>query len=217
LKCLTSKLVLETQYSLPATPDKLRGNIATLHPDHDIYHQHVDSGLKYTYPRIHYHVIGGAATITGWIEGVEETKKLFLNITSLHLGYRAYKVIRKELKIKEQDFGSIDERQRYRFVSPWLALNSANYQRYRGCNRDQKKKLLEKILIGNLLSVSKGLGYTVKEQISASIIYLRPVECRLKGTPVIGFNGAFEANFDLPNLLGLGKSVSRGFGAVTRV
>jgi hypothetical protein len=209
--------VLDTQYSLPDKPWKLRGNIASLYPDNDIYHQHVDSGLKYSYPRIHYHIISGAAVITGWLEGVEETKRLFLKIDSLQLGHLSYKVIRKELKIEEQDFGSIDERQRYRFVSPWLALNSANYKKYRGCNRDQKKKLLEKILIGNLLSVSKGLGYTVSEQISASIIYLRPAECRLKGTPVIGFNGAFEANFDLPNLLGLGKSVSRGFGAVTRI
>jgi len=217
LKCLTSKLVLETQYSLPAIPWKLRGNIASLHPDHDIYHQHLDSGLKYTYPRIHYHIIGGSATITGWIDGVDETKKLFLNINSLQLGHRSYRVIRKELKVEEQDFGVNDERRRYRFVSPWLALNSANYKRYRGYSRDQKKRLLEKILVGNLLSVSKGLGYTVSERISASIIYLRPVECRLKGTPVVGFNGAFEVNFDLPNLLGLGKSVSRGFGAVTRV
>lgn len=217
MKCLTSELILETQFSLPATPEKLRGTIALLHLDENIYHQHMDSGLNYTYPRIHYHIIGGTASITGWLEGVEETKKLFLKTNSLQIGYKSYRVIRKELKITEQDFGDADERQRYRFVSPWLALNSNNYRKYRGYSRDEKQRLLEKILIGNLLSVSKGLGYTVKDKICVSIIYLRPVECQLKGTPVIGFNGAFEANFALPNLLGLGKSVSRGFGAVKRV
>lgn len=217
MKCLTSELILETQFSLPATPEKLRGTIASLHLDENIYHQHVDSGLNYTYPRIHYHIIGGTATITGWLEGVEETKKLFQQTNILQIGYKSYRAIRKELKIIEQDFGVTDEQQRYRFVSPWLALNSNNYRKYRGYSRDEKKRLLEKILIGNLLSVSKGLGYTVKDKISISIIYLRPVECRLKGTQVIGFNGAFEANFALPNLLGVGKSVSRGFGAVMRI
>jgi len=182
-----------------------------------LYHQHIGSGLKYTYPRIHYHIIDGTAAITGWLEGVEETKKLFLGINSLQIGYRSYRIIRKEFKITEQDFGEADERQRYRFVSPWLALNSGNYRKYRGCSSNEKRRLIENILIGNLLSVSKGLGYTVKDKIDVSIIYLRPVECRLKGTPVIGFNGAFEANFALPSLLGLGKSVSRGFGAVMRV
>lgn len=31
---------------------------------------------------------------------------------------------------------------------------------------------------------------------------------------MIGFTGEFLVNFDIPDLLGLGKSVSRGFGAV---
>lgn len=215
--CLTSELKLETQPSLPDTPKKLRGYIASLHLDENIYHQHQNSGLKYTYPRIHYHIVDGTASITGWLEGVEETKKLFQEINSLQIGHSFYTVIRKELKITEQDFGIADVRQRYRFVSPWLALNSKNYRKYRGYRRDDKKRLLEKTLIGNILSVSKGLGYTVKDEINVHIIYLRPVECRLKGTPVIGFNGAFEVNFALPNLLGLGKSVSRGFGAVKKI
>jgi CRISPR/Cas system CSM-associated protein Csm3 (group 7 of RAMP superfamily) len=31
---------------------------------------------------------------------------------------------------------------------------------------------------------------------------------------MIGFTGEFLVNFDIPDLLGLGKSVSRGYGAV---
>jgi hypothetical protein len=39
----------------------------------------------------------------------------------------------------------------------------------------------------------------------------------LKVTPVIGFGCEFMANFSIPDYLGLGKSVSRGFGAVKRI
>ena len=33
---------------------------------------------------------------------------------------------------------------------------------------------------------------------------------------MLGFLGTFSVNFDIPNLWGLGKSVSRGFGTVVR-
>jgi hypothetical protein len=32
-----------------------------------------------------------------------------------------------------------------------------------------------------------------------------------------GFEGTFAVNFELPDLIGLGKSVSRGFGTVKQV
>jgi len=217
LKCLTSELRLETATHLPEVPEKLRGSIASQNLEEDRFHQHSDSGLFYRYPRIHYHVLNGLATVTGWLEGVEMTKRLFQQTSSLQIENRSHKVIRKELKITEQDYGLTTEKIRYMFISPWLALNSGNYRKYQGYSKTLKKEFLEKILIGNLLSVSKGLNYTVPGRINVSIIYLRPRKCILKGTPVIGFTGAFEVNFALPNLLGLGKSVSRGFGAVKKI
>ncbi|MGD0951668.1 MAG: CRISPR-associated endonuclease Cas6 [Methanotrichaceae archaeon] len=41
--------------------------------------------------------------------------------------------------------------------------------------------------------------------------------CTLKGTSVIGFRGDFMANFMIPDFMGLGKSVSRGFGTIERL
>jgi hypothetical protein len=32
-----------------------------------------------------------------------------------------------------------------------------------------------------------------------------------------GFKGTFAVNFELPDYIGLGKSVSRGFGTIKRV
>jgi hypothetical protein len=40
---------------------------------------------------------------------------------------------------------------------------------------------------------------------------------RLKDVNVMAFIGGFTVNFIIPDYLGIGKSVSRGFGAVRRV
>ena len=34
---------------------------------------------------------------------------------------------------------------------------------------------------------------------------------------VIGFLGTFQVNFDFPDYIGLGKSVSRGFGTIKKI
>jgi hypothetical protein len=36
----------------------------------------------------------------------------------------------------------------------------------------------------------------------------------LKGQTMVGFVGSFTLNLQIPDLLGLGKSVSRGFGTI---
>ena len=71
--------------------------------------------------------------------------------------------------------------------------------------------------MGNLLSASKGLGYVAKEHIRLEVGGVAEEICRLKDEKVTGIRGEFTTNFEIPELLGLGKSVSRGFGAVTRL
>ncbi|MEO0053717.1 MAG: CRISPR-associated endonuclease Cas6, partial [candidate division WOR-3 bacterium] len=102
----------------------------------------------------------------------------------------------------------------YSFLTMWLALNEENYRRYR------KKKgglsVLEQVLIGNILSMCKGLGYVVSDAIKVNLT-VREVRTTLKGTPMLGFLGNFRVNFEIPEFLGLGKSVSRGFGTIGRL
>ena len=64
--------------------------------------------------------------------------------------------------------------------------------------------------------MSKGLGYTVTDELKADV-NVREVTTRLKGVPMIGFMGKFSVNFEIPDYLGIGKSVSRGFGTVKKI
>src|SRR5207302_3088240 len=99
----------------------------------------------------------------------------------------------------------------YRFVSPWLALSQKNYAQYQASHGAQRVDLLQRILIGNILSMCKSLGITVADRLQAAID-LRPVRVSVKKQSMLGFLGTFTINFRLCAGLGLGHLVSVGFG-----
>ncbi|MGB2727026.1 MAG: CRISPR-associated endonuclease Cas6 [Halobacteriota archaeon] len=105
----------------------------------------------------------------------------------------------------------------YEFITLWIALSQDNYQQYLESKREERRELLRRTLIGNIPSASKGLDYVVLEEIKVEIGRLRQRKCEIKGTAFIGFLDRFMANFVIPDYMGLGKSVSRGFGTVRRV
>jgi hypothetical protein len=195
----------------------LRGFIVSKFPDQPILHQHETSGFIYIYPRVQYKVIDGTARILGIDEGAEIFKEDFSNIGCLKLGDTDYEIKDREILDEEVDFGENALIISYSFLTPWLALNEKNYDKYQRLGSWAKKKeLLEKILIGNIISMSKSLGYTVPEPIKANIAQLKEVPTSLKGTPMLGFLGTFSINFEIPDYWGIGKSVSRGFGTVVK-
>jgi hypothetical protein len=104
---------------------------------------------------------------------------------------------------------------RYRFSSECLPLNQENYDRWQRITQSDKDQLIQRILIGNLLSFAKGIGMSVTTKLEAKCKMV-PVGFRVlkPGVRMLGFTGDFSVNFKLPPLWGLGKSTSRGFGTV---
>ena len=78
-------------------------------------------------------------------------------------------------------------------------------------------RLLERILVGNCLSFAKSFRHNVTLRLQADCSKLRPVSSRLKGITMQGFTGLFRVNFLFPDRVGIGKSVSRGFGTLVRI
>ena len=119
---------------------------------------------------------------------------------------------------KEVIFGSTSFFNQYQILTPWLSLNKSNYQQYQKIeNQTKKNNFLEKMVINNTISMSKGLGYTVPAPIEANITEIREIQTSLKGNPMLGFLGTFSVNFEIPDYWGIGKSVSRGFGTIIKV
>lgn len=94
-----------------------------------------------------------------------------------------------------------------------MGLNSTNYRIYCEVNDIEKSNLLENILIGNIISLSKGLNYTVTNNLHVDITF-QPKLVNYKNQKMICFIGKFQTNFLIPDYLGLGKSVAKGYGCV---
>jgi len=214
----TLKLILKSDRPVEEEATKLRGFFATRFTEYTLVHQHIDvDKLLYKYPRIQYKVLEGEAVVLGIEEGAEVLKEIYNKYDEVQLGKSTYKIVERGLTLKEEEFGIYPRMLNYEFIIPWIALSQNNYQKYLKSNYKNRKKLLQRTLIGNILSTSKGLDYVVLDEIKLEIGKLRERKCKIKSTSFIGFLGDFMVNFEIPNYIGIGKSVSRGFGTIVRV
>lgn len=199
--------------------EKIRGYFGRLFWENPYAHQHKpDGSFIYQYPRVQYKIIDGNCLLIGFNEGIDIIKKTFNDLELLNLNGKWNEIFSKGLESYIANFGAVSLQITYTFLTPWLALNEKNYEKYMMIGTwSKRKELLESILVGNLLSISKSLGYTVTEPIKANIIKLKEVKTKLKEIPMLGFLGTFSVNFEIPDFWGIGKSVSRGFGTVIKL
>lgn len=210
------RLILQSATLMHGDATKLRGFFATSFNEYALLHQHTADKLIYKYPLIQYKMLQGSPLVLGINEGAEVLKEIYDKFDEIKIGESKYAIVERGLTLKSEEFGCSKEILSYRFATPWLALSQENYAKYVQASWEERKDLLRRILVGNLLSASKGLGYVATEQIRLELGRVQNEICTLKGTKVTGIRGEFTANFAIPDFMGLGKSVSRGFGAVAR-
>ena len=215
MKLKTSYLILKTDKPVIEDASKLRGYVGNKFSEYPILHHHIkEVGYLYTYPRVQYKIFEGMPSILGIEEGAKVLKEISGELNELVLESSRYKVNQKALFEQEVEVGAARGNRHYRFITPWLALNPENYRKYREIkNWKEKKNFLNAILIGNVLSMCKGLGIVVERELFAHS-KIDESEVEYKGVPVIGFSGEFKINFKIPDFFGLGKGVSQGLGVV---
>jgi len=197
---------------------KLRGYFASKFPKEHLFHNHLPDGSQsYKYPQIQYRVIDRQPALLGLGEGLELMKKIFLQVDELKIGHDIYAVNDLKVSILEEQLGQCKDYHSYRFSSPWMALNQENYREFVKLNTIQQKQRLKQILRGNLLTLSKGFGYTIPDFDRVELDgWFRPVERNFHNIPMQCFSGEFTVNFKIPDQLALGKQIARGFGVVEK-
>ena len=194
---------------------KLRGYVATLAKENaHFFHNHDDDGNEiYRYPRIQYKIVDEVPCLIGFLEGADLLVNLFLNLRELALGNEVIPVHSKTLKQTMVQPGVNNELYSYGFKTLWMGLNQKNYRQFLDIPESEKNRFLDRCLVNNILSFYKGIGVTVQHQILAKASLL-PHSTTFKNQPILVFSGSFTTNAWLPDLAGIGKSVSRGFGTV---
>lgn len=210
---MTFRSTEEFQRSTPS----MRGFFASRFNDLIELHNHNTDQFVYSYPLIQYKFVGEIPLLIRINEGTKVLKEIFDKFDTINLNGKEYEIIERTMTIRKEEFGLSNQIYFYEFLNPWFALSQKNHEKFKLAeNNEEKAELLRNILKGNLLSMSKSLGYTVPGQIKCDVDLL-PTKSKYKDTDITSFDGDFMVNFYIPDYLGIGKSVAKGFGMVRKV
>jgi hypothetical protein len=206
----------------PSQIHKLRGYVGNVFAEHDLIHNHDPGTGKniYRYPLIQFKIIDNTPCIIALTEkAVQIFTKIFMTMDEIVIDGRRVPVNEKDLKIETVDFGFSNETFMYEFITPWIGLNQKNFATYINLKaRKEKNNLLKRIMIGNILSMSKYLDLQLDQDQQIKVdLQFQQTKVTLKGKHMIGFKGKFKVNFMIPEYTALGKSVSRGYGTIKRL
>ena len=150
--------------------------------------------------------------------------ELFLKIKEIQIEsysdseeIKRYPVLSKNIESKEWEIGVTADLYEYKFQTLWMALNQKNYLEYKNSTNEQQKEKLKRIGISNILAFYKSFDLILKPE-ERILLNLKVKEktTRFKENDMLAFEGTFNTNARLPDLIGLGKAVSRGFGTIKR-
>lgn len=197
---------------------KMRGYFGQLFKEHSpLLHNHYDDGSsRYRYPLVQYKVVDEVPVLVGFNEGAELLVTLFLKIKEIDIDGKVFPVLGKNIRQTTYDLEPNGKLNRYEFKTLWMALNQKNYAVYRNLDDKQKKEFLDRTLQNNILSFFKGLNYYTTERIMVTTDLIEK-QTQFKDQKMLAFSGNFVTNAVLPDLAGIGKAVSRGFGTVSKI
>ena len=198
---------------------KFRGYLAKKYASYQLIHNHLENDkLRYAYPVIQFKTIVNKPVIIGIEEGIHVLKKVFLDINELRINKQRIQINEKSVMLREWKLGQADEVISYRFISPWMVLNQENHKKYKRMKWHEQRAFLEKILAGNLKSLSKAFNYFIPGFENLHVrLDIKPLTRNFKNIKMTCFTGTFQTNFHIPDHLGLGKQTARGFGSGERI
>lgn len=181
-----------------------------------LFHNHKEEGLRYAYPLIQYKRIGGKASIVCINAGTEAIGQFFSNMKlELNIGDHITPIQVCSIR-PHQTLVQVWDNAFCYHLRNWLPLNEENYRQYtEQTSLTERVSLLERILIGNILSFAKGVGVDIARQIRCSIMDIEGTRLiKVKGNRLMSFDVMFKTNVSLPDFIGLGKHTSFGHGIV---
>jgi hypothetical protein len=186
--------------------------------EHILFHNHQDENYRYAYPLIQYKRLGKRAAIVCLEQGTEEIHAFFSRPNpTLRIGNREIHCKIDRLYLNEFTLQTWDRTFSYK-IEKWLAVKDDNFHAYTALESEaERQSFLARMLTGNILSMAKGLSWTVEQPIEIEIKHImRQRKVIYKDTLLSAFDVAFTSNVYLPDYIGLGKSSAMGFGIVRK-
>ena len=191
-----------------------RGAVASVFRTETAFHGHDGDRTVARYPEVHYRWGAAGPTLFAIGPAAQLAMAHPWQGASVRIGADERRVLDVDWSVTPIERAYSRRLVRYDLGAPWIALNQDNHAAYRALRAAARRAELDRILVGNLLSMSKGLGWfhAPGETVYAAFEPVREVRCEVKDNALVGFEGSFVTNLDLPDHLAVGRSVSLGFG-----
>ena len=205
---------LVTDKPVRKTPYQVKGSIMKNYPKSEIVPMLNGSyRKKYLYPRVQVKILNEKIYFLGIAEGVSAVRSLIDNFKSLDFGNITFKI--KDIIIDENGlFEQTDHINKYKFITPWVALNRTNIKKFSKTSTSQKRKFLCELLTRNLVFLTSEFKIDVDEKILTDIELEDKSLSSFNDNRDVGFEGSFLTNFLLPDFIGLGNGITRGYGSI---
>ncbi len=177
------------------------------------FHHH--SEFSYHYPMIQYKKIGKELIIMGISKYAEVVFEKLSTIDKIVVSNKEIPINNIQTELTKNEIKLLEDTN-YRFMTPWIALNEKNYKLYLNLAPKERKSFLGRILLGNILSMLKGLGIRIDFKIEVKISKLSLKTIQVHYNKFVGFYCDWNSNILIPKYCGLGKSVSKGYGTIIK-
>jgi len=209
-------LTLEPSNPLPFSIDELRFFFHKKSAEYTRLHKDTTTGFIHRYPVVQCKQIKGLLMVIGVGQGAYLLQEISGGKQELGNGETTCAISGRDPEIRNEVFGISDKIHTYEFLTPWLALNQQNAKKFYDLKgKPERDAFMQKILTGHLGTLAKSIDYDLPAPLSCES-RVRFRRERIHRENVMVFLGTFQTNLTIPDYLGIGQSVSAGFGTIRR-
>jgi len=212
----TTVLRLSTDKPVRKTPYQVKGVFIKKHASEPITPM-LDGTYrkKFSYPRVQVKILNEQIYIIGIKEGVEPVLSIPDKIKELDFGNITFTINDFKEETQKQQFALSGTVVRYSFLTSWAALNYVTSKKYRSTSFKKKKSYLNKLLGINLMFLAKEMGVSIDKGIYTKLEIPNLHPKSIDDNKWKSFKGDFKTNIILPNYIGLGNGITRGYGTIS--
>jgi hypothetical protein len=212
---LTIEPVNPLQFSLPALRSELMRQLtAFMARDSG---EALDEHVLHRYPAVQVKQIGTGLHILGICQGAWFLRNLSANQKTILDGNNRCAIVDRDMVIRREEFGIDGTMHEYEFLTPWLALNQQYARKFYDLSgKPARDAFMDRLLLTHLTTLAKSLDAHLTAEVTCAA-HVRFKRERIDRENVIVFLGKFRTNLRIPDHLGLGQSVSQGFGTVRQI
>ncbi len=212
---LTIEPVNPLQFSLPGLRSELLRQLAAFMASGS--GEALDEHVLHRYPAVQVKQIGAGLHVLGICQGARFLQELTMSRTTILDGNNRSAIVDRDMVIRQEEFGIDGTMHEYEFLTPWLALNQQYARKFYDLNgKPARDAFMDRLLLTHLTTLAKSLDVHLTAPVTCAA-HVRFKRERIDRENVIVFLGKFRTNLRIPDHLGLGQSVSQGFGTVRQI